>query len=270
MVQLAENERLEQFQRHLFGQAALVQAQGGADHDHRTAGIVHPLAQQVLAEPALLALDHVGQRLQRPLVAAGDGPAAPAVVQQRIHRFLQHALFVANDDVRRGEFQQPFEAVVAVDHPPVEIVEIGSGEAAAVQRHQRPQIGRQHRQHGQHHPFRLVAGVEKRFHQLQSLGQPLELGFGAALEDFLPQLHHQLLQVQPVQQLVNRFGAHAGVEVVTVLFDRIQVGFIGQQLPAAQFFFSRRTGVNVDDHVGFKIQHPLDVAQGHVQQQADP
>ncbi|MBS1224225.1 MAG: hypothetical protein H6R24_903 [Proteobacteria bacterium] len=270
ILQLAEDERLEQFQRHLLGQAALMQAQGGADHDHRTTRVVHPLAEQVLAEPALLALDHVGQRLQRPLVAAGDGPAPPAVVQQRIHRFLQHALFVADDDVGRGEFQQPLEAVVAVDHPPVEIVEIGSGEAAAVQRHQRPQIGRQHRQHGQHHPFRLVAGVEKRFHQLQSLGQPLELGFGAALEDFLPQLHHQLLQVQTVQQLVNGLGAHAGVEIVAVLLDRVQISFIGQQLPAAQLFFGGRARVDVDDHIGFEVQHPLDVAQGHVQQQANP
>ena len=265
VLQLAEDERLEQFQRHLLGQAALMQAQGGADHDHRTTRVVHPLAEQVLAEPALLALDHVGQRLQRPLVAAGDGPPAPAVVQQRIHRLLQHPLFVADDDVRRAQLQQPLEAVVAVNHPPVEIVEVGGGEAAAVQRHQRPQIGRQHRQHGQHHPFRLVAGVEERFHQLQPLGQPLEFGFGAAFEDFLPQLHHQLFQVQTVQQPVNRLGAHPGVELVAVLLDRVQVGFVGQHLALLQ-----RGHAGIDDHVGLEVQHPLDVAQGHVQQQTDP
>ena len=36
-LQLAEDERLEQLQRHLLGQAALVQLQCGADHDHRAA-----------------------------------------------------------------------------------------------------------------------------------------------------------------------------------------------------------------------------------------
>ena len=102
-----EDERLEQLQRHLLGQAALVQLQGRADHDDRTAGVVDALAQQVLAEPPLLALDHVGQGLERPLVGAGDRAAAAAVVEQRVHRFLQHPLLVAHDDVRRVELQQP-------------------------------------------------------------------------------------------------------------------------------------------------------------------
>ncbi len=265
VLQLAEDKRLEQLQGHLLGQAALVKAQGGADHDHRAARIIHALAEQVLAEPALFALDHVGQRLQRALVGAGDGPAAPAVVQQRIHRLLQHPLFVADDDVRRAQFQQPLEPVVAVDHPAVEIVQVGSGKAPAVQRHQGPQVGRQHRQHGQHHPFRLVAGIEERFHQLEALGQPFQLGFGTALQDFLAQLTDQLLEVQTVQQFAHRLRAHPRVEVVAVLFDRFQVGFVGQQLALFQ-----RGHAGIDDHEGFEVQHPLDVAQGHVQQQADP
>ena len=45
-------------------------------------GVVDALAEQVLAEPAALALDHVGQRLQRALVGAGHGLAATAVVEQ--------------------------------------------------------------------------------------------------------------------------------------------------------------------------------------------
>ena len=94
------DERLEQLERHLLGQAALVQLQLRTDGDDRTAGIVDALAEQVLAEPALLALEHVGERLQRTLVGAGDGAAAAAVVEQRVDGFLQHALFVADDDVR--------------------------------------------------------------------------------------------------------------------------------------------------------------------------
>ena len=139
------DERLEQFERHLLRQAALVQLQLRTDHDHRAAGIVDALAEQVLAEPALLALEHVGERLQRPLVGAGDDAAAAAVVEQRIDRFLQHALFVADDDVRRAQLDQPLQAVVAVDDAAIEVVEVGRGEAAAVERHQRPQVGRDHR-----------------------------------------------------------------------------------------------------------------------------
>ena len=177
-LQLVEDEGLEQLQRHLLRQAALVQAQRRADHDDRTAGVVDALAEQVLAEAALLALDHVGQRLQRALVGAGDRAAATAVVEQRVHRFLQHALLVAHDDVRRVELQQPAQAVVAVDDAAVQVVEVGGREAAAIQRHQRTQVRRQHRQHGQDHPLGLVAGLDERLEQLQALRQALELGLG--------------------------------------------------------------------------------------------
>ena len=57
--QLPHDERLEQLQRHPLRQAALVQLQLRADHDDRAAGVVDALAEQVLAEAALLALEHV-------------------------------------------------------------------------------------------------------------------------------------------------------------------------------------------------------------------
>jgi hypothetical protein len=44
--------------------------------------------------------------LQLALAAAADGPAAPAVVDQAVHGFLQHALLVAHDDVGRAQLQQ--------------------------------------------------------------------------------------------------------------------------------------------------------------------
>ena len=147
-LQLGEDEGLEELERHLLRQAALVQVQRRADHDDRTARVVDALAEQVLAEAALLALDHVGERLQRALVGAGDRAAATAVVHQRVDRFLQHALLVAHDDVRRIELEQALQAVVAVDDAAVQIVQVRRREAAAIERHQRTQIRRQHRQHG--------------------------------------------------------------------------------------------------------------------------
>ena len=100
------DERLEQLERHLLRQAALVQLQLGTDHDDRTAGVVDALAEQVLAEAALLALERVGERLQRAVVGAAQHAAAAAVVEQRVDGFLEHALFVADDDVRRVQLHQ--------------------------------------------------------------------------------------------------------------------------------------------------------------------
>ena len=53
--QAPHDKGLEDFQGHAFWQATLVQLQLRADYDDRAAGVVHPLAQQVLAEAALLA-----------------------------------------------------------------------------------------------------------------------------------------------------------------------------------------------------------------------
>src|SRR5258706_2094859 len=75
------DERLEQLQRHLLGQAALVQLQLGTHNDHRTAGIIDALAEQVLTEASLLALQHIGERFQRALVGPRDDAAAATVIK---------------------------------------------------------------------------------------------------------------------------------------------------------------------------------------------
>ena len=164
-----------------------MQLQLGTDDDHRAAGIVDALAEQVLAEAALLALQHVGQRLQRPLVGAGDDPAAAAVVEQRVDRLLQHALLVAHDDVGGAQLDQPLQPVVAVDDAAVEVVEVGGREAAAVERHQRAQFRRDHRHDFQDHPFRAGAGFDEGLDQLQPLDQLLALGLGVGVAQLIAQ-----------------------------------------------------------------------------------
>jgi hypothetical protein len=57
----AHDERLEQLERHELGQAGLIELEVRPRHDDRAARVVDPLAEQVLAEPALLALEHVGK-----------------------------------------------------------------------------------------------------------------------------------------------------------------------------------------------------------------
>ena len=229
------DERLEQLERHLLRQAALVQLELRTDHDHRAARIVDALAEQVLAEAALLALEHVGERLQRTLVGAGDDAAAAAVVEQRVDRFLQHALLVADDDVGRAQLDQPLQAVVAVDDAAIEVVEVGRREAAAVERHQRPQVRRDHRHDGQDHPLRLVAGLHERLDQLQALGELLRLQLRGRLRDLDAQVGRELLEVERAQHVADRFRADLGGEaVVAVLVLRLEVLVLGQELTLLQ------------------------------------
>ena len=153
------DERLEQLERHQLRQAALVQAQRRAGHDDRTARVVDALAEQVLTEPTLLALEHVGQRLERTVARPGHRPATATVVEQCVDGLLQHALFVVDDDLRRTEVEQTLESVVAVDHAAVQVVEVGRGEAATVELDHRAQFRRDHRHDVEDHGLRVVAAT---------------------------------------------------------------------------------------------------------------
>ena len=75
------DEGLEKLERHLLGQTALVKLQFGADDDYGTAGIIDALAEQVLAEAALLALERVRQGFERAVVGAAQNTATTAVVE---------------------------------------------------------------------------------------------------------------------------------------------------------------------------------------------
>ncbi len=126
------DEGLEQLQGHPLGEAALVQIQLRPHHDDGAAGVVHSLAQEVLAEPALLAFEHVREGFQLVVAGRRHGTAAAAVIDEGIDRLLEHALLVADDDLGSAQLQEPLEAVVAVDDAAVEVVEVAGGEAAAV------------------------------------------------------------------------------------------------------------------------------------------
>src|SRR5205823_12196634 len=112
---------------------ALVQLELGTDHDDGTAGVVHALAEQVLAEASLLAFQRVGERLQRTVVGATQHAATASVVEQGVDGFLQHALFVAHDNFGSVQVHQLLQPVVAVDDATIQIVQVRGGEAAAIE-----------------------------------------------------------------------------------------------------------------------------------------
>jgi hypothetical protein len=210
--QALHDERLEQLDRHLLGQPALVQLELRADHDDRAARVVDALAEQVLAEPALLALEHVRQRLERPVARPGDRAAAAAVVEQRVHGLLEHPLLVVDDDLGRAEVEQPLEPVVPVDDPAVQVVQVGGGEPAAVELNHGPQVRRDHRDAVQHHAERAVGGVQERRDDLEPL-QGAGLALALAGPDDLPQVDRLGIEIEAADPLLDGLGAHAAAEV---------------------------------------------------------
>src|SRR5690606_10491347 len=109
-LELVVDERLEQLQRHLLGDAALVELELGAGHDDRATRVVHALSEEVLTEATLLATEGVREGLERALVRARDRLSAAAVVKEGVNGLLEHPLLVADDDLGGVELDEPTEA----------------------------------------------------------------------------------------------------------------------------------------------------------------
>ena len=259
--QVFHDKRLEQFQSHLLRETALVHLQFRTDHDNGTAGIVYTFAQQVLTETSLFAPQHVGQGFQRPVAGSGDRTASAAVVDQSVDRFLQHTLFVADNDVGRTELKKFLESVVPVDDPAVKIVQIARSEPAAVQLDHRPEIRRDDRDNGQNDPFRSVAALDESFHDFQPLDRAGSLLAGRIC-DLVAEFFLQFLQVQIAEQFADGFRAHARAERLrAVLVDRVAVFLVREDLLVLQTCFAR-----IRNNICRKIQHLLKCARAHVQQ----
>ncbi len=207
------DERLEQLERHQLGDPSLVQTQRGTGDDHRSARVVHALSEQVLPEAALLALQHVGERLERAVSGARDRAAAAAVVEQRVDGLLEHALLVVHDDLGRAEVEQPLEPVVPVDHAAVEVVEVGRREAAAVELDHRAQLGRDHGDRLEDHVLGLVVRVDEGGDDLEPLDRPALL-LALRRLDLLLELLALGVEIDLVEQVAHRLGAHAAAEVL--------------------------------------------------------
>src|SRR5882724_4085899 len=248
-----------------------MQPQLRTHHDHRPAGIVHPLAEQVLAEPAVLALEHVREALERPLPTTPDGLRAPPVVEQRVHRLLEHALLVPEDDLRRLVLDQLGEPVVPVDHPPIQVVQVAGGEPPPVERHQRPEIGRDHGDHVQDHPGRVVrqvariARAQERVHDLEPLEHLLLAVLAGLGGHTRAQLLGELAHVDPAQQLPHRRGADVGPEGAVAFLTRLgpegEVLLLVQELVGLDLLLAR-----LDDDVTRVVDDPLEITERDVDQ----
>src|SRR5690606_8372823 len=190
--------------------------------------VVDALTEQVLAKAALLGLEHVAQALELVVAAPGDRAATPAVVDQAVDGFLQHPLFVADDDLGCAKIEKPLEPVVPVDDAPVQVVQVARGEAAAVELDHRTEARRQHGKHLEDHPLRLVPRLLERLDHVEALGGLLA-ALTAGGEDLGLELLTKRVEVEPLEHAQHRFGAHAGLEDVAEQVRELAVARLGKE-----------------------------------------
>src|SRR5262249_42270278 len=126
-------------------------------------------------------------------------------------------------------------------------------------------------------PFRLVGGaaqaaVAQRFDDLEALDQvalPLPRRLLAVLRllvllpELLPQVAGKVDEVELLQELLDRLGAHAGVEAVAVLLAGLAVLLLGEELALLE-----RRLAGADDDVVLEVDDLLEGRRLHVQEGA--
>ena len=282
LFQFLHDERLEQLDCHFLRQTALVNLQLRPVDNNGASGVVNTLAQQILTEASILALQHVRQGLQRTVAGSRHRAASSSIINQRVHRLLQHSLLIADDDFRRAELKQSLQAVVAVDNAAVQIIEVGRCEPSAVQLDHRTQIRRNDRHIVQNHPARLVSGLMESLDDFKSLDQT---GFllSRCLGDLLLKIDILLLNIDAHQQFLDRLGAHPGAEVILRICLQLLILRLRQNLLLAERYHLRLTAVcllavirhhdacaGIKHDVIGKIQNLLEVLRGEIQNQAHP
>ncbi len=216
-------KRLIKFERHYLGKPALVYFKFRAHHYYATSRIIYTFSEKVLAETPLFSFKHVREGFKRPAPRPEDFPAVPAVIEERVHSFLEHPFLVTHNNFRSLQLQQFLKPVVPVDHPSVKVVEVACREAPTVKRDKRTEVRRYNRYRIQYHPLGFVAAFPERIHYFQPFCQSF-LGIKVfLLMHFRHELFYYPVHIGLLQKFSHGFRAHHGLELGAVFFAGLQV-----------------------------------------------
>ncbi len=257
-----DDEGLEEFECHFLWQTALIELEFWANDDNRTTRVVNTFAKQVLTETTLLTAKEIRERLERTVARTRHRTTATAVINEGIDRFLKHALFVANDDIRRTELKQTFEAVVTVDHATIQIIQVTCCKATAIKLHHGAKVWWDDGNNVHDHPFGAIVGGAEGFHHFQTFhrtGTFLTFGFAIAfLFDQFSNIFFELLadgiQIHLGEDFFERFCTHSCTEATTTAIAlHLAIFRIGDEFMQFEPCFGCIAGIEHDE-IG-EIQH---------------
>ena len=156
---------------------------------------------------------------------------------------------------------QPFEPVVAVDNPAIEVVEVARRKSATIELHHWAQFGRNDGDDAQDHPFGAVARIPERLDNFDALEEAL-IGLGALGNHFFTQLGSELVQVDLLKERADSLRPHACSEGATVAVLGCIVFFLGEELHFLELGFAW-----VYDNVFFVIKDRAQRGNGQVKEQ---
>ena len=243
------DERFEEFERHFLRQTTLMKLELRTDDDDGASRIVHALTEKLLAEASLFAFEHVGKRLQRAVARSRDRTTAAAVVNQSVNSLLQHAFFVADDDIRSTEIQETLQTIVAVDDAAIKIVQIARRKTSAVELNHGAQLGRNDGDNVENHPGRLVAGFAERLYDFQAANRT-DLALSADFAQVLSQFLVHLIEIEFHEKFLHSFSSHANAEGAAILGTVVAVFTLRQEL-----LLDERRITWIEHDIGSEVEH---------------
>ena len=112
-----------------------------------------------------------------------------------------------------------------------------------------PEVRREHRNDGQHHPFGTIAGVTESLDDLQPLRELLALRFARGLLQIETQLLRHGVHIDVTKHLQHGLAAHSGFErVIAILVEHVVVAVFGEDLPALE-----RRVLRIEDDVALTV-----------------
>jgi len=164
------------------------------------------------------------------------------------------------------QVHQLLQPVVAVDDAAVKIVQIGRGEASAIEWNQRAKLRRNNRDDIENHPVRLVAAAAEGLDHFQALRIFEPLLQRALVLHFLAKLNRQAIGIDALQQFLDRLCAHHGLEArgTVLLIEFAELRFV-----LDNFALFHRSVAGLDHHVSLEVQNGLEITQGNIEQVSD-
>ena len=167
----------------------------------------------------------------------------------------------------RAQLDQPLQAVVAVDDAAVQVVQVGGGEAAAIQRHQRAQLGRDHRHDVEDHPVRPRAASANASISFSRLTSFLRLASEVVSFSSARSRTFSSSESMPVQHLLDRLGADADARTASSPNSSCLASSWSSVSSWCSF---RSVGAGLQHDVALEVEDLLQLLQRQVDHQADP
>ena len=202
---------------------------------------------------------------------------------------MEHTLLVAHDDLRGLDFEESFQAVVADDDTAVELVDVGGGEAAAIEWDERTQVGRDYGYDVEDHPLGTVilaafhhaaTRLAERLNDVEAFEAVLLALVGALLACAVAKLVAELVEVELAEELVESLSTHAGDELVGVaVVELVVVGgevlhdgimfFLGEEVEFLHGDIVKDSLARLDDDIFFVIDDLVELLARDVEQGAN-